>query len=79
MLDVNLGGEFVFPVADALAERGVPYLLATGYDSAGALEGRDVRAVAVLRKPYQRAMLAEVLARVLPAQPAGLAAPLGTE
>ena len=63
VLDVNLGGgELVFPVADALAARGVPYLLATGYGSAGPLEGRDAGAVAVLRKPYQRAALAAALA-----------------
>ena len=30
ILDVNLGGEMVFPVADALLERLVPFLLATG-------------------------------------------------
>ena len=30
ILDVNLGGERVWPVADALASRGVPYVLATG-------------------------------------------------
>lgn len=32
ILDVNLGGEMVYPVADALAERGVRLLFATGYD-----------------------------------------------
>ena len=32
ILDVNLGGEMVFPVAEALRERGVPFLFATGYD-----------------------------------------------
>jgi two-component sensor histidine kinase/CheY-like chemotaxis protein len=67
VLDVNLGGgELVFPVADALAARGIPYLLATGYGSAGPLEGRDAGAVAVLRKPYHRQALAVALARVLP-------------
>jgi CheY-like chemotaxis protein len=72
VLDVNLGGgELVFPVADALAARGVPYLLATGYGSAGPLEGRDAGAVAVLRKPYQRAALAEALARALPGHAQG--------
>jgi CheY-like chemotaxis protein len=72
VLDVNLGGgELVFPVADALAARGVPYLLATGYGSAGPLEGRDAGAVAVLRKPYQRAALAAALARALPGHAPG--------
>ena len=33
VLDINLGDERVFPVADALTERGVPFILATGYDA----------------------------------------------
>ncbi|WP_128080014.1 HWE histidine kinase domain-containing protein [Roseicella frigidaeris] len=67
VLDINLGGgELIFPVAEALAARGVPYLLATGYGSAGPLEGREAGAVAVLRKPYQRHALAAALASVLP-------------
>ena len=32
ILDVNLGGEMVFPVAEALRERGVPFVFVTGYD-----------------------------------------------
>lgn len=34
VLDINLRGEMAFPVADALLERGVPFVFATGYDSA---------------------------------------------
>lgn len=30
VLDVNIGGETVYPVADALIERSVPFLFATG-------------------------------------------------
>lgn len=33
LLDVNLGGEKVYPVADVLAERGVPFVFLTGYGS----------------------------------------------
>lgn len=33
ILDVNLGGELVYPVADALTEQGVPYVFTTGYDA----------------------------------------------
>ena len=29
---VNLGGETVFPVADALRARGIPFVFSTGYD-----------------------------------------------
>ena len=32
ILDVNLGGEPVFPLADRLLERGIPFLFTTGYD-----------------------------------------------
>jgi DNA-binding response OmpR family regulator len=31
LLDVNLGGEKVFPVAELLQDRGVPFLLLSGY------------------------------------------------
>src|SRR3954451_16852423 len=34
VLDVNLRDERVYPVADVLASRGVPFVLATGYDVA---------------------------------------------
>lgn len=32
ILDVNLSGEMVFPAADMLIERGVPFVFTTGYD-----------------------------------------------
>jgi len=32
VLDINLGSEQVFPVADALQARGLPFVFATGYD-----------------------------------------------
>src|SRR3712207_3309616 len=34
VLDINLKGEAVFPVADALRQQGVPFVFATGYDEA---------------------------------------------
>lgn len=33
VLDVNLEGEMVWPVVDALMSRGVPVILATGYEA----------------------------------------------
>lgn len=33
VLDVNLGGEEAFPVADVLIARGVPVIFTTGYDA----------------------------------------------
>jgi CheY-like chemotaxis protein len=33
ILDVNLQGDYIFPVLDLLRERRVPFVLATGYDA----------------------------------------------
>ena len=33
ILDIGLGGEKVYPVADALRVRGIPFVFATGYDA----------------------------------------------
>ena len=35
ILDVNLGGQPIFPVAEALQARGKPFAFATGYGPAG--------------------------------------------
>ena len=35
ILDVNVAGENIEPVADRLAARGVPFIFATGYGEAG--------------------------------------------
>jgi CheY-like chemotaxis protein len=48
VLDVNIGGEMVFPVADALRLRGVPFVFATGY---GDLPRRGFEDIRVLSKP----------------------------
>lgn len=37
LLDINLGGEKVFPVADALTARSIPFVFTTGYDEADIL------------------------------------------
>jgi len=49
VLDVNLGDNKVFPVADALAERQVPYCFVTGYGVGGLRPGDLDRPV--LQKP----------------------------
>lgn len=33
ILDINLGGEMAFPVADVLRAQGVPFVFATGFDA----------------------------------------------
>jgi CheY-like chemotaxis protein len=59
VLDVNLGGEMVFPVADALVERGIPFIFATAYGAAGVADRHSRRTV--LDKPYQDRALEHAL------------------
>jgi CheY-like chemotaxis protein len=59
LLDVNLGGRPIFPVADALRERGVPFAFASGYGEAGLSEGH--KGATVLQKPFREADLRRVL------------------
>lgn len=51
ILDVNLDGETTGPVAAALAERGTPFVFATGYGENGMPAPFHDRPV--IRKPFQ--------------------------
>jgi CheY-like chemotaxis protein len=64
ILDVNLGGEKVYPIAEALAVRGVPFIFATGYGVAGILP--QYAQVPALAKPYSRDDLQSALVAALP-------------
>lgn len=67
VLDVNLGGQAVFPVADLLVRRGVPVIFATGYGTlpgGWATSGGQGR-TALLRKPLSRGALAGALRDLL--------------
>ncbi len=63
MLDVNLGGDTSFPIADALATQGVPFLFATGYDIQSLTDRHRSRPV--LRKPFRDHELRETLRGLL--------------
>ena len=63
LLDVQLHGETVLPVADALAERGVPFLFATGYGADGAPARYCDRPV--LTKPCPLRLVTSALMRLL--------------
>ena len=62
ILDVNLGTSLSYPVADALAARGIPFAFATGYGSGGV--DPKYRGVTVLRKPIERGSLKTVIERL---------------
>jgi CheY-like chemotaxis protein len=67
VLDVNVSGEPIFPVADVLAGRGIPVVFLTGYGMSGLPE--PYRRHAVIDKPIDAEKLAAAVA-------AALAAPL---
>jgi CheY-like chemotaxis protein len=59
ILDVNLDGKPILPVADALAARGTPFVFATGYEERGLPEAYRDRPT--LKKPFQIDGLRRVL------------------
>ncbi len=61
VLDVNLQGERVTPVAEALAAAGVPFLIVSGY-GADHLTDAVLASAPRLSKPYEEAALDEALA-----------------
>ncbi|HZZ35245.1 MAG TPA: response regulator [Caulobacteraceae bacterium] len=64
VLDVNLGGEEVYPVAEKLSAGGVPFVFSTGYGVAGIAPG--FARVPALAKPFTPRALASALLSVLP-------------
>jgi DNA-binding response OmpR family regulator len=64
VLDANLNGLSVTPVAEALAARGVPFVFATGYGDTGAPMGFDAP---VIRKPYDVTQVAAAVSGLLAA------------
>ncbi|MEJ1933890.1 hypothetical protein WDZ92_27145, partial [Nostoc sp. NIES-2111] len=63
VLDMNLGGEMAYPVADALIARRIPFILTTGYD-ASTLPPRFAH-VARCQKPLDAARVARALRAAL--------------
>lgn len=64
VLDINLKGELVYPVADLLIKAGVPFVFVTGY-SAERIDKR-YSVVPTLQKPLQKKDLQNAFARVKP-------------
>ena len=63
ILDVNLDGEKIYPVADILAARGLPYVFVTGYGERSLPE--PYRNRPALQKPFQAEQLKAALAGLL--------------
>lgn len=64
VLDVNVEGEQIFPVALELETRGIPYVLATGYGESTLPE--RWRGRPCLRKPFTDEQLAEMVGQLAP-------------
>lgn len=62
LLDVNLGHELVFPVADRLSAEGIPFIFVTG-EPRTVPERHWMRPV--ITKPYQAPAVLEALAAVI--------------
>ena len=64
ILDINLGDHDSVPIANRLAELGVPYIFATGYGEQSSLPDQH-KARPVLQKPYTLASLSRRLSELL--------------
>jgi CheY-like chemotaxis protein len=63
ILDVNLNGQPISPVADVLAARGMPFIFATGYGERGLPDAYRDRPT--LKKPFQLGSLKRALQSAL--------------
>jgi len=59
VLDLNIAGDLVYPVADALEKRGLPYIFVTGYGASSLTE--PYRSRRVLQKPFSRRELLQAM------------------
>jgi CheY-like chemotaxis protein len=62
ILDVDLNGDAVYPVADVLTQRGVPFVFSTGYGGRGLPAAYRDRPT--LHKPFRLENLDETLAMI---------------
>lgn len=63
LLDVNVAGRQVFPVAEALKERGVPFVFSTGYGEGGLPD--EWRGQATIQKPFTEAAIRDALMKAM--------------
>jgi CheY-like chemotaxis protein len=65
VLDVNLNGEFVFPLVDDLRRRAIPFVFATAYSDDERLFPEEVRSAPRLAKPVLPNVLIGQLTKLL--------------
>ena len=63
LLDVNVAGHQVFPVAEALKARGVPFVFSTGYGEGGLPD--EWRGQATLQKPFTESAVRDALMKAM--------------
>ena len=68
ILDVNVNGKVITPVAELIKARNRPFIFATGYGSSGLPE--EYRDRPSLQKPFQLETLAQVITSTLKSAPA---------
>jgi CheY-like chemotaxis protein len=64
VLDLNVAGELVYPVAEALSSRGLPFIFATGYGASGV--NASYRNRPILQKPFLITQLRQAMLASLP-------------
>lgn len=63
LLDVNVAGRVVFPIAQALKDRGVPFVFSTGYGEGGLPD--EWRGQPTLQKPFTEAAVRDALMQAM--------------
>ncbi len=63
LLDVNVAGREVFPIAEALTARGVPFIFSTGYGEGGLPDAW--RGHTTVQKPFTEAAIRNALMRAV--------------
>ena len=63
LLDVNVAGRQVFPVAEILKARGVPFVFSTGYGEGGLPE--EWRGQPTIQKPFTEAAIRDALMKAM--------------
>lgn len=63
LLDVNVAGRQVFPIAEALTARGVPFIFSTGYGEGGLPDAW--RGHPTVQKPFTEAAIREALMKAM--------------